>query len=182
MNDDHESMYIYPYKASMIVPCPFETLKIDRSASKEEIDRAADAIGTEEANDARNKAHSIYYHPPCNKARRQRMVRETDKGTDEHKNSRKVIEKVIMIYKTEYFHIGLRDQPNFNEAQFIAIKNKWGLQLRYEAEEMFWNGFGDCKTKLHNAEQKIKELQAELTRVKSDSKQKVTPDIHLNMC
>ena len=173
MNDDHETMYIYPYKASMIVPCPFETLKIDCSASKEEIDQAADAMGTEEADDARHKAHSIYYHPPCNKARRQRMARETDKGTDEQKHLRKVVKKVIMLYKTEYFHIGLRGQPDFNEDEFIAIKNKWGTQLRYEAEEMFWNGFGDCKNKMHMAETKIEELQAELARVKSGSKQQV---------
>ena len=173
MNDDHETMYIYPYKASMIVPCPFETLKIELSASKEEIGKAAEAMGTEEADDAHRKALSIYYHPPCNKARRQRRMMELDKGTEEQRHLRKVVEKVITLYKTEYFHIGLRTRADFNEDEFITVKNRWGSQLRYEAEEMFWNGFGDCKTKLHKAEKRIEELQSELARAKSENKQQV---------
>ena len=164
-------MYIYPYKASMLTPCPFEQLKLGFDASREEINRAAEEAGTDEADEARHRALSIYHHPPCIKARRQRRIMEQDKGGEEERHRRKVVEKVIVLYKTEFYHIGLRGLPGFSEKEFVAIKNRWDQQIRYEAEEMFWNGFGDCKARLHEANQRIQELEAELQRSRQTSKQ-----------
>jgi hypothetical protein len=171
MDDD---LYIYPYKASMLVPCPFETLKLELDASKTEINQAADAIGTDEADDARRKALSIYYHPPCNKARRLKRMREHDKGSDDERHMRRVLEKVVSLYKTEFYHIGLRGRSGFDESEFADVKSKWNEQVRYEAEEIFWNGYGDCRTKLRKTETKVKELEAEMHRLKSSDKQQVS--------
>ena len=169
-----EDLYIYPYKASMLVPCPFETLKLELDASKTEINQAADAMGTDEADDARRKALSIYYHPPCNKARRLKRMRELDKGPDDERHMRKVLEKVVLLYKTEFYHVGLRGKPGFDENEFTTIKSKWNEQVRYEAEEIFWNGYGDCRTKLRKTEEKARELEAEVHRLKSNDKQQVS--------
>ena len=68
MDDD---LYIYPYKASMLVPCPFETLKLELDATKTEINQAADARGTHQANHPRRNPRfllSPQVHPAAARA------------------------------------------------------------------------------------------------------------------
>ena len=136
--------------------CPFKALGLQKDATHAEIHLAADASGGG-SEEARLRALRLYDHPPCNKARLRRQAKwmeqrpEAEENeamrqleeAEEHQHRRKVVEKVIRLYETELYQIGRRDRtPSRNDAEFNALKAQWDRQVRSDAEDIFWNGYG----------------------------------------
>ena len=141
--------------------CPFALLQLNLWATRDQIDsqwlKLSSTLGESVADDARARAFSMY--GTLQGARELRAVDEQQQRSTHFAHRRRIIELVQILYRQEYF-TDENTQPSDTEG-LLKIKATWSHEDRAAAEDMFENGVGDCKAKLHRAEERISTLLRE---------------------